>query len=202
MLDRLMATSRHIGLNIVLNSQQYVGLSTLQRKSLSCIGIFKVHARELDGGHLGAGGQEQRIGGRSLRGLQNRDGEGARLPLDPPPGQESGRDAVLGVYETNCERLKDFAAQGLRDTMQLGRGEGVRYSEPIALHALGLRRTVPGPTYMDAVLAERTPAVAQGARSPRTLAQIVDGRLFSIWKDVTIFRVGAIVYDSEKILEL
>ena len=49
MLDRLMATSRHIGLNIVLNSQQYVGLSTLQRKSLSCIGIFKVHARELEG---------------------------------------------------------------------------------------------------------------------------------------------------------
>ena len=49
MLDRLMVTSRHIGLNIVLNSQQYVGLSTLQRKSLSRIGIFTVHARELDG---------------------------------------------------------------------------------------------------------------------------------------------------------
>ena len=44
-----MAMSRHIGLNIVLNSQQYVGLSTLQRKSLSCIGIFRVHARKLDG---------------------------------------------------------------------------------------------------------------------------------------------------------
>ena len=80
--------------------------------------------------------------------------------------------------------------------------EGVRYSEPIALHALGLRRTVPGPTYMDAVLAERTPAVAQGARSPRTLFQIVDGRLLSIGEDITIFLVGAIVYDSELVLVL
>ena len=118
MLDRLMATSRHIGLNIVLNSQQYVGLSTLQRKSLSCIGLFKVHARELDGGHFGAGGQEQRLGGRFTRSLQDRDGEATRLSLDTPPGQGSERDAVLGVYETNSlrlsvssrQRLKDFAA--------------------------------------------------------------------------------------------
>ena len=57
------------------------------------------------GGHLGAGGQEQRLGGRSLRGLQNRDGEGARLPLDPQTGQESGRDVIFWIYEENRERL-------------------------------------------------------------------------------------------------
>ena len=49
LLDRLMATSKHIGLNICENSQQYVGLSTPQRKSLSGIGIFKINARELEG---------------------------------------------------------------------------------------------------------------------------------------------------------
>ena len=95
----------------------------------------------------------------------------------------------------------NFAAQGLRDTMQLGSREGVRYSEPIALHALGHRRPVPGPRHVDAVLAERTLAIAQGARSPRTLFQIVHNRLLSM-EDITIFRVGAIVYDSEKIFEL
>ena len=83
--------------------------------------------------------------------------------------------------------------------MQLGRREGVRYSEPITLHALGHRRSVPGPTYMDAVLAERALAVAQGPRNPRTLTQIVDGRLLSIGEDITIFRVGARAYDFEPI---
>ena len=45
-LDHLFATSRHIGLNIIINMQQFVGMSTLQRKSLSHIGLFRIHRRE------------------------------------------------------------------------------------------------------------------------------------------------------------
>ena len=47
-LDHLLATSRHIGLNIVICMQQYVGLSTLQRKSMSHIAIFKLLSDEKD----------------------------------------------------------------------------------------------------------------------------------------------------------
>ena len=47
-LDHLFATSRHIGLNIIINMQQFVGMSTLQRKSLSHIGLFRIHKREAD----------------------------------------------------------------------------------------------------------------------------------------------------------
>ena len=45
-LDHLFATSRHIGLNIIINMQQFVGMSTLQRKSLSHIGLFRIYKRE------------------------------------------------------------------------------------------------------------------------------------------------------------
>ena len=45
-LDHLFATSRHNGLSIIINMQAYVGMSTLQRKSLSHIGIFRIHKRE------------------------------------------------------------------------------------------------------------------------------------------------------------
>ena len=44
----LFATSRHIGLNIIINMQQLVGMPTLQRKSLSHIGLFRIHKRESD----------------------------------------------------------------------------------------------------------------------------------------------------------
>ena len=47
-MDHLFATSRHIGLNIIINMQQFVGMSTLQRKSLSHIGLFRIHKREAD----------------------------------------------------------------------------------------------------------------------------------------------------------
>ena len=45
-LDYMFATSRHIELNIIINMQQFVGMSTLQRKSLSHIGLFKIHEKE------------------------------------------------------------------------------------------------------------------------------------------------------------
>ena len=45
-LDHLFATSRHIGINIIMNTQQWVAASTLQRKSVSHLGVFQIHSRE------------------------------------------------------------------------------------------------------------------------------------------------------------